>query len=193
VANLPWNHRRNVITTGRNVFRVGYDAPIFDVMTTTPSATVPASPVLEAAPAAPDAAAAYFSARLTFQADVTDVHASLDLSDPGFVLIDSRALPGWQQGHIPGAVHLPTGEIAARALAELDPAVPVVTYCWGPGCDGATRAALAFANLGFQVKEMIGGIEYWIREGFTVETLDGPVTEPIDGRVAPLSGIACAC
>ena len=151
------------------------------------------SPVLEAPPAAPDVAAAYFSARLTFHADVADVHASLGLSNPGFVLIDSRALPGWQQGHIPGALHLPTRDIASRALAELDPAVPVVTYCWGPGCDGATRAALAFANLGFRVKEMIGGIEYWIREGFPVQTLNGQVSEPVDGRVAPLSGIACAC
>jgi rhodanese-related sulfurtransferase len=41
----------------------------------------------------------------------------------------------------------------------------VVTYCWGPGCNGATRAALAFARLGYPVKEMIGGYEYWVREG----------------------------
>ena len=164
-------------------------------MTSTDSSaqTVLPSPVLEAPPAAPEVAAAYFSARLTFQTDVADVHASLRLSEPGFVLIDSRALPGWQQGHIPGALHLPTGEIAARALVELDPEVPVITYCWGPGCDGATRAALAFATLGFRVKEMIGGIEYWIREGFPVQTLDGTVTEPVDGQVAPRSGIACAC
>lgn len=97
------------------------------------------------------------------------------------------------QGRIPGALHLPTAEIATRAAVALDPAVPVVTYCWGPGCDGATRAALALVTAGFQAKEMIGGIEYWIREGFTVETDHGPVTEPVDGRVAPLSGIACAC
>ena len=151
------------------------------------------SPVLEAPPAAPGVAAAYFSARLTFHADVADVHASLALSDPGFVLIDSRALPGWQQGHIPGALHLPTRDIAARALVKLDPGVPVVTYCWGPGCDGATRAALAFAHLAFRVKEMIGGIEYWIREGFPVQTLDGTVAEPVAGLVAPRSGGTCGC
>lgn len=161
---------------------------------TDPSAlAIPLSPVLEAPPAAPDVAVAYFSARLTFHADVADVHASLELSDTGFVLVDSRSLPGWQQGHIPSALHLPTRDIAVRALVELDPQVPVVTYCWGPGCDGATRAALAFANLGFRVKEMIGGIEYWIREGFPVQTLDGTVTNPIDGLVAPLGGIACGC
>ena len=59
-----------------------------------------------------------------------------------------------------------TAEIPLRAPRELDPAIPVVTYCWGPGCNGATRAALVLAELGFQVREMIGGVEYWIREGF---------------------------
>ena len=40
---------------------------------------------------------------------------------------------------------------------------------------------------------MIGGIEYWIREGFPVQTLDGTLTKPVDGLVAPLTGVACAC
>jgi rhodanese-related sulfurtransferase len=62
---------------------------------------------------------------------------------------------------VPGALHLPTAEIPERAARLLVAAVPVITYCWGPGCDGATRAALAFARLGYHVKEMIGGIEYW--------------------------------
>ena len=87
--------------------------------------------------------------------------------------MDSRGPAGWGQGHLPGAVHLPTAEIPARAPSLLDPAVPVVTYCWGPGCDGATQAALALARLGYQVKEMLGGIEYWIREGFSVDTGQG--------------------
>ena len=157
------------------------------------SLTVPPSPVLEAPPAAPEVAVAYFTARLTFHTDVADVHASLALSDPGFVLIDSRALPGWQQGHIPGALRLPTGDIAARALVELDPRSRLSPTAGVQGCDGATRAALAFATLGFRVKEMIGGIEYWIREGFPVQTLDGTLTKPVDGLVAPLTGVACAC
>jgi rhodanese-related sulfurtransferase len=64
----------------------------------------------------------------------------------------------------------------------------VVTYCWGPGCDGATRAALALARIGFRVKEMIGGIEYWTREGLPVRTADGLVTGAVDPLTAP-----CGC
>jgi hypothetical protein len=61
---------------------------------------------------------------------------------------------------------------------------------WGPGCNGATRGALAFARLGYQVKEMIGGYEYWVREGFAVQSADGEVTRPPDPMAAPA---ACGC
>ncbi|MEO3789793.1 rhodanese-like domain-containing protein [Nonomuraea sp. B10E15] len=151
------------------------------------------SPALRVPPAAPADATAFFTARLTYQADVSDVHASLESGDPGFVLIDSRSADGWRQGHVPGAVHLPTGHIPARAAGLLDPAVPVITYCWGPGCDGATRAALALAMLGYRVKEMIGGIEYWIREGFPVGTTTGAERRAPDPLTAPAGSATCAC
>jgi rhodanese-related sulfurtransferase len=138
----------------------------------------------------------YFAAKLAFQTDVSDVHAAL--AAPQFALVDSRRIAAWEQGHLPGAIHLPTAEIPARAAALVDRAVPVVTYCWGPGCDGATRAALAFARLGYQVKEMIGGIEYWIREGFAVQTPSGLASRPADPLTAPvktaqLTGPHCDC
>ncbi|MEU7168626.1 rhodanese-like domain-containing protein [Streptomyces morookaense] len=141
----------------------------------------------------PQHAAAFFAARLAFQTDVSDVRSALVSGDPGFVLVDSRGAEAWAQGHVQGAVHLPTDEIPSRAAQLLDPAVPVVTYCWGPGCNGATRAALAFAQLGYQVKEMIGGIEYWIREGFPVEGAAGVVQQPADPLTAPIGSISCAC
>jgi rhodanese-related sulfurtransferase len=134
------------------------------------------------------AAVAFFSGHLTFQTDVADVRAALDHADPGLVLVDSRGTPAWRQGRIPGAVHLPTAEIPVRASRLLDPAVPLVTYCWGPGCNGATRAALAFAQLGYRVREMLGGVEYWIREGFPIETDMGTATVAPDPLTAP-----CGC
>jgi rhodanese-related sulfurtransferase len=122
----------------------------------------------------------FFAAALAFQTDASDVHAALhDAAGPGFVLVDSRSAAAWAQGHIAGAIHLPTAEIADRAPRELDPSVPVVTYCWSPGCNGATRAALEFARLGFEVREMIGGYEYWVREGFAGRPAD-PLTAPLD-------------
>jgi 3-mercaptopyruvate sulfurtransferase SseA len=70
----------------------------------------------------------------------------------------------------------------------------VVVYCWGPGCNGAQKAALEFAKLGRPVKEMLGGFEYWAREGFPVETGGGTVTRRApDPLTAPIMGVSCAC
>ncbi len=151
--------------------------------------TTTASAVLATPPAAPDQAIAGFAANLALHTDVSDVRADLIAGPPGFVLVDSRSPHAWHGGHIPGAVHLPTADNPHRAAELLDPAVPVVTYCWGPGCNGATRAALALALLGYRVKERIGGIEYWIREGFPVRTPDGTVSRPAD----PLTTPSCGC
>jgi rhodanese-related sulfurtransferase len=141
-------------------------------------------------------AAAFFRARLAFQTDVSDVHATLVDPRPGLILIDSRSRAAWDQGHIPGAIHLPTADIPGRAAALLDPDVPVVTYCWGPGCNGATRAALALAEAGYDVREMLGGIEYWIREGFPVRTEKGEEIAEPDPLTAPRvvrAGAEAAC
>ena len=143
--------------------------------------------MIDAWPTSADAAA-HFARRLAMETDVSDVAAALDSGTPGFVLLDSRSRQAWDQGHVPGAHHLPGREIPARAARELDRSVPVVTYCWGPACNGATRAALALAELGFRVREMLGGFEYWAREGLPVETADGVRAEAPD----PLTA-ACGC
>ncbi|MFF5502522.1 rhodanese-like domain-containing protein [Streptomyces roseolus] len=160
--------------------------------------TNPVNPVLRTPPASPAAAVAYFSASLAFHADVSDVASALagareTGADPGFVLIDTRSTASWDQGHVPGAVHLPTALIPEQAERLLDKDVPVVTYCWGPGCNGATRAALALAQLGFQVKEMLGGFEYWAREGFAYETWEGPARKAADPLTAPVDAEDCGC
>ncbi|MFC8126826.1 rhodanese-like domain-containing protein [Streptomyces sp. NPDC057302] len=158
------------------------------------TATNTPNPVLRVAPASPAAAAAYFGASLAFHADVSDVASALAADgDPGFVVVDSRSTASWDQGHVPGAIHLPTALIAEQAGQLLDPSVPVVTYCWGPGCNGATRAALALAQLGFQVKEMLGGFEYWVREGFGFETWEGSERRTPDALTAPLDAADCGC
>lgn len=156
-----------------------------------------------------DAATAirHFEGRLAFETDISDVAAGLAAGDAGFVLVDTRNAAGWAQGRVPGAVHLP-GRLIAEGAPGMPPAgTPVVVYCWGPACNGATRAALAFARLGYPVKEMIGGFEYWVREGFAYATDDGLVQRAADAltnvaadglggdRVTPAeaSGITCAC
>ncbi|HEY1106500.1 MAG TPA: rhodanese-like domain-containing protein [Agromyces sp.] len=157
--------------------------------------------------AASDAAIRHFEGRLAFETDISDVAAELAAGGAGFVLVDTRNDAAWAQGRVPGAVHLPGRRIAEEAPTVVPAGTPVVVYCWGPACNGATRAALAFARLGYPVKEMIGGFEYWVREGFAFATDEGLVQRAPDGltnvsvdgldgeRVTPAeaSGITCAC
>lgn len=137
------------------------------------------------------AAIAHFTAKLTFETDVSDVHTAVEKKHQ-VTVVDTRSIESWNAGHIPSAVHLPTGKIRHRAERLIDRNKPVIVYCWGPGCNGAAKAALAFAELGYEVKEMIGGFEYWVREGFGYETADGPARRAADPLTAPPE-MACAC
>jgi rhodanese-related sulfurtransferase len=130
----------------------------------------------------------HFTAKLAFETDPFDVAAAL-AARQDFVLIDSRSDAAWERGHVRGAVHLPTAQIGERAGALISRGTPVVTYCWGPGCNGATRAALAFAKLGYPVREMIGGYEYWVREGLPVDGSPQAAPDPLTTVVV----IGCDC
>src|SRR6478609_3896938 len=134
----------------------------------------------------------HFAGKLRFETDPSDVKADLD-AGRAVVVVDSRGEAAWRQGRIVGAIHLPTAQISERA-SELVPAgTPVVVYCWGPGCNGSTRAALAFSLQGYEVREMIGGYEYWAREGLPIEDDHGPVARAADPLTAPVGGVSCAC
>jgi rhodanese-related sulfurtransferase len=109
----------------------------------------------------------HFARRLEVETDVADVAAALEAGERDFVLLDTRSRASYDAGHLPDAVHLP--ELTAETVAEL-PDDPVVAYCWGPSCNGACKAALRLAELGRPVKEMLGGFEYWARDGHPVET-----------------------
>ena len=142
----------------------------------------------------PSEAVLHFAAKLQFETDASDVHAAIENGDT-FVLIDTRGEAAWRQGRVPQAIHLPTAEIGQRAAALVAPGTPVVVYCWGPGCNGSTKAALQFSLLGYEVREMIGGFEYWAREGLPVVDDNGKVERSIDELTAPVGvgAIDCAC
>ncbi|HEY3992848.1 MAG TPA: rhodanese-like domain-containing protein [Ktedonobacteraceae bacterium] len=134
--------------------------------------------VLETPPARPEEAHRHFLARLALETDAADVRLDLQRGQNGFVLLDARGAQDFEECHIPGAINLPYRQITAASTAHLSQEQPIVVYCWSPGCNAATKAAARLSVLGFQVKEMLGGIEYWRRE-------DGPVEGTL-GERAPL-------
>jgi len=127
-----------------------------------------ASPVTAVPAASPADAHARFARRLAVETDPADVAAALASGNVDFTLVDVRAAGAHRKAHLPGAVSLPVADISADTVAALPDGL-LVTYCWGPACNGATRGAAKLAALGREVKEMIGGFEYWVREGQPTE------------------------
>ena len=128
-------------------------------MTTTAVTAVPAAPS--------DLARAHFAAEFTFETDCWDVHDALS-KQPDFVLLDVRSPTLFARGHVAGALNLPVAKIIRSKLEDWPLDTLFVTYCAGPHCNGAAKAALRLAELGRPVKIMAGGITGWIDEGFTL-------------------------
>ncbi len=129
----------------------------------------------------------FFAAELAHQTDPSDLAAARAAGAAPLVL-DVRSAAGWNQGRIPGAVHLP-GPQVRDGIADLAPDLdaPIVVYCWGPGCNGSTKAAFTLASMGYtRVQELIGGFEYWAREGLAVITDAGRSRRAPDDLVAPV-------
>jgi rhodanese-related sulfurtransferase len=101
----------------------------------------------------------YFEQRLAHETDVADVAAG----PREYTVVDVRSPDAYAAGHLPGALH----------ISEPLPDGPLVVYCWGPACNGATKAAARLTAQGREVKEMLGGFEYWQRDGHEVETFAG--------------------
>lgn len=141
------------------------------------TATAPsqsASFVTQTPAGAPAESAEHFASRLRFETDPSDLHHDLEHRVPGLIVVDARSGAAYFEGHIPGAISFPHRTMTPESTAGLSRDATYVSYCSGPGCNGSTRGALRLAELGFRVKELIGGLEYWQKEGYPVTTGESP-------------------
>jgi len=49
-----------------------------------------------------------------------------------------------------------------------------VVYCDGIGCNASTKGAYKLARLGFRAKELLGGLDWWRRDGHSVTASHEP-------------------
>src|SRR5713101_974894 len=82
-----------------------------------------------------------------------------------FVLIDVREKEEVEQGHLPGAVHIPRGFLELRIENLIpDRKAPIVAYC--AGGNRSLLAAESLQRLGYEnVVSMSGGFGQWRSEG----------------------------
>nr|MBA2816567.1 Rhodanese-related sulfurtransferase [Candidatus Pantoea persica] len=130
--------------------------------------------VLRFPPPSPQHSLDYLQHKLAYYADAWDVVEDLAQQITAIVVIDARSPDAYRAGHICGAVNFPHRTMDATSTARLDRSKVYVTHCDGIGCNGSTRAAWKLAALGFQVKELIGGLDFQRRDNHPVSWGDAP-------------------
>lgn len=127
----------------------------------------------------------FMAAQLAFHTDAWDVAEDLEHGIADIVVVDARSRAAYAAGHIPGAINLPHREMSPDTTQTLDRHKTYVVYCDGIGCNASTKGAYQLALLGFQVKEMLGGLDFWIRDGHAVERAGATIPGP--------AGVVCGC
>jgi rhodanese-related sulfurtransferase len=96
--------------------------------------------------------------------------------DKGVLFCDARAKVEYDQGHIPGAIPLPTGEFDKyynQHLQRIKKAKKLVTYCHGVGCRLSEKSANSLVDKGFKnVAVFFGGWPQWSEHQLPVEKGD---------------------
>ena len=123
----------------------------------------------------------HYVSKLAFETDSWDLKVSLEAGE-NVIVIDARSPEAYEKERIPGAINIPHRKMSEETTKGLDRTALVVTYCDGIGCNASTKGALNMAKLGFRVKELIGGLDWWKRDGHKTE-----------GMASPSRAAACGC
>jgi len=124
----------------------------------------------------------FYKDKLNYEIDSWDLFEALNKGE-NIIVIDARSSEAYEIEHIPSAINLPHRQMNTNSTAHLDKETLYVTYCDGIGCNGSTKGALNMAELGFKVKELMGGLDWWRRDGYE--------TSGTQGR--PGKKVVCGC
>jgi molybdopterin/thiamine biosynthesis adenylyltransferase/rhodanese-related sulfurtransferase len=97
--------------------------------------------------------------------EVDTAEAEQEIAKKGVVLLDVREPDEFDQGAIPGSIHIPRGHLESQVESKItDKSAPVVIFC-----AGGTRSAFAadtMTQLGYtDVVSVAGGFNKWKNEG----------------------------
>ncbi|RDC65958.1 rhodanese-like domain-containing protein [Adhaeribacter pallidiroseus] len=127
-------------------------------------------------------ALAFFYNKLCYESDPSDVYHDRQEGIADFVVVDARSRARFTLEHVPGARNIPHKEINQETTALLPRDKIIVVYCDGIGCNASTKGAAKLVGLGFRAKEMIGGLDWWKRDGY-----------PVANGSESANPVACGC
>lgn len=124
----------------------------------------------------------HYSDKLAYEIDAWDLKVALE-SKENIIVIDARSPQAYAAEHIPGAINIPHRTMNSATTAGLEKTALIVTYCDGIGCNASTKGALNMTRLGFRVKELMGGLDWWKRDGHATQA----------GALSPSAAGTCGC
>lgn len=101
---------------------------------------------------------------------LAELAARLERGENDLVVLDVREKEAFDAGHLPGARHMPRGQLELRVDDELpDPMTRIVTVCEFGKI--STLAAATLRDLGFlRTSALDGGMKAWREEGFPISS-----------------------
>ena len=114
----------------------------------------------------------HYQSKLAFETDPSDLFEAMNMRET-IIPVDVRRPAAFAKERIPGAINIPHRTINSENTKSLRKDIVYVTYCDGIGCNASTKGALKLASLGFNVKELIGGLECWKLDGYDTEGSHG--------------------
>jgi molybdopterin/thiamine biosynthesis adenylyltransferase/rhodanese-related sulfurtransferase len=102
------------------------------------------------------------------KAEISEVDARAAQGLEGAIWVDVREADEWQEGHLPGAVHVERGNLESRIESVApDKTQPVVLYC--AAGNRSAFAAKTLEELGYaNAHSLIGGFTDWKRNGLEI-------------------------
>jgi len=97
-------------------------------------------------------------------------HEAADRHAEGVPFLDVREPAEFEAGHVPGARHVPLGDIEG-SLAGLPPDRQIVVVCRSGR--RSAHATLLLLRSGLDAVNLEGGLQAWEAAGFVLETLAG--------------------
>jgi glyoxylase-like metal-dependent hydrolase (beta-lactamase superfamily II) len=109
---------------------------------------------------------------------MAELRRRIESGAPGIAILDVREADAYAAGHVPGAIHLPRGQLELRADAVFpDPTVRILAYCEFGKI--STIAAATLRSMGFRgAIALDGGMRAWKEAGHPLERGDGARGEP---------------
>jgi glyoxylase-like metal-dependent hydrolase (beta-lactamase superfamily II)/rhodanese-related sulfurtransferase len=101
---------------------------------------------------------------------LVEVRDRIESGGQDIVLLDVREKDAFTAGHLPGAKHLPRGQLELRVDKELpDPSARILTYCQFGRI--STLAAATLRQMGYtRAVALDGGFDEWVKQGFPTDS-----------------------